>query len=107
MTPEVLAFVMFGVTIVILILGFPVALSLAGSAILFAFIGDQLDLFRFAFLNLSPTRIFSTMKTSLWWRCRYLFIWGSCCNDLTLQGNCLKAWANCSAKCAAVLAIQW
>ncbi|AVX03215.1 TRAP transporter large permease [Maritalea myrionectae] len=62
MTPELLAFIMFGVTIVILILGFPVALSLAGSAILFAFIGDQLDLFRFAFLNLSPTRIFSTMK---------------------------------------------
>jgi TRAP-type mannitol/chloroaromatic compound transport system permease large subunit len=62
MSPEILAFVMFGATIVILLLGFPVALSLAGSAIIFAYIGDQLDLFRFAFLNLSPTRIFSTMK---------------------------------------------
>jgi len=62
MTPEILAFVMFGVTIFILLLGFPVALSLAGSAIIFAFIGDQMDLFHFAFLNLSPTRIFSLMK---------------------------------------------
>lgn len=62
MSPEILAFLMFGVTIVVLILGFPVALSLAGVAIIFAFIGDQLDLFRFAFLNLSPTRIFSLMK---------------------------------------------
>jgi len=62
MTPEILAFVMFGVTIFVLLLGFPVALSLAGVAIIFAFIGDQMDLFHFAFLNLSPTRIFSLMK---------------------------------------------
>ena len=45
MNPEVLAFIMFGVTIVTLILGYPVALTLGGTSLLFAFIGDQFGLF--------------------------------------------------------------
>lgn len=64
MTPELLSFVMFGGTILVLILGFPVALTLAGSALLFAFIGAELGMQRPSlFLNLAATRIFTTMKT--------------------------------------------
>ena len=40
MSPEFLALIMFLVTIAALILGFPVALTLGGSALIFAFIGD-------------------------------------------------------------------
>ena len=40
MTEELLALIMFLVTIVALLLGFPVALTLGGSALLFAFIGE-------------------------------------------------------------------
>ena len=36
MTSEILGFIMFGVTMVALLLGFPVALTLAGTALLFA-----------------------------------------------------------------------
>lgn len=62
MSPETLGFTMFGVTMLILLLGFPVALTLAGSALLFATLGDYLGLFNLGMLALYPLRIFGTMK---------------------------------------------
>ena len=62
MSPEVLAFIMFGVTIVTLILGFPVALTLGGTSLLFAFVGDQFGLFNAGMLMVYPLRIFGVMK---------------------------------------------
>ncbi len=62
MTSEILSFIMFGTTIVTLILGFPVALTLGGTAILFAFLGDYLDLFNMGLLGVYPLRIFGVMK---------------------------------------------
>jgi TRAP-type mannitol/chloroaromatic compound transport system, large permease component len=43
MTSEFLGFTMFGVTMVTLLLGFPVALTIAGSALIFAVIGDYFE----------------------------------------------------------------
>ena len=40
MTSEFLGFAMFVVTMITLLLGFPVALTIAGSALIFALIGD-------------------------------------------------------------------
>ncbi|GJL99115.1 MAG: C4-dicarboxylate ABC transporter [Methyloligella sp.] len=62
MTPEYLALIMFLVTIVALLLGFPVALTLGGSALLFAFIGEYLDLFNIGLLSVYPLRILGVMK---------------------------------------------
>ena len=62
MTSELLGFTMFGVTMVALLLGFPVALTIAGSALIFAFIGDYFDLINFGMLSLYPLRIFGIMK---------------------------------------------
>lgn len=62
MSPEILAFAMFGVTIVTLILGFPVALTLGGTSLLFAYFGDHLDLFNAGMLSVYPLRIFGIMK---------------------------------------------
>lgn len=62
MTEEYLALIMFLVTIVALLLGFPVALTLGGSALLFAFIGEYLDLFNLGLLNVYPLRILGVMK---------------------------------------------
>jgi len=62
MTSEALSFLMFGVTIVALILGFPVALTLGGMALLFAFIGDAMDLFNMGMVMVYPLRIFGVMK---------------------------------------------
>ena len=62
MTSELLGFTMFGVTMVALLLGFPVAFTIAGSALIFAFIGDYFDLINFGMLSLYPLRIFGIMK---------------------------------------------
>ena len=62
MSPEFLALIMFLVTIAALILGFPVALTLGGSALIFAFIGDSLELFNTGMLMVYPLRIFGVMK---------------------------------------------
>ena len=63
MTSEILGFIMFGVTMVALLLGFPVAFTLAGTALLFAALGDYFDLINFGMLSLYPLRIFGIMKT--------------------------------------------
>ena len=63
MTPEFLGFTMFVVTMIALLLGFPVALTIAGSALIFALIGDFFELFNLGILSLYPLRIFGVMKT--------------------------------------------
>jgi TRAP-type mannitol/chloroaromatic compound transport system permease large subunit len=61
MTAEILAFIMFRTTLLLVHFGFPIALKLGGSALLFAFLADYLDLFRRAMLNFYPTRLLSVM----------------------------------------------
>jgi tripartite ATP-independent transporter DctM subunit len=62
MTPELLSLIMFLVTLSVLIVGFPVALTLGGSALIFAFIGDYMELFNASMLMVYPLRIFGVMK---------------------------------------------
>ena len=52
MTPEFLGFTMFGVTMITLLLGFPVALTIAGSALIFALIGNYFELFNLGILSM-------------------------------------------------------
>ena len=58
---EYLDLLMFGFACVILLLGYPVAFSLAGSAIILAYIDDYFDIFPMQFLKAIPQRIFGTM----------------------------------------------
>ena len=60
-SPEILAIVMFITTLGLLLFGFPVAFTLAGTALLFGFIGDFLEIFNFRMLGFFPQRIFGTM----------------------------------------------
>ncbi len=60
-SPEILAIVMFVTTLGLLLLGFPVAFTLAGTALLFGFLGDALEIFNFRMLGFFPQRIFGTM----------------------------------------------
>jgi len=62
LTPEILAFTMLIFTLIILMMGYPVAFTLAGSAVLFAGLGITLDLFNVAYLNFYPLRVFGQMK---------------------------------------------
>ena len=56
---ELMALSLFLVLAVLLILGFPVALTLAGTSIIFAYLGYLLDLFPVILLGVLPNRIFS------------------------------------------------
>ena len=60
-TPEILSIVMFLTTLGLLLFGFPVAFTLAGSALIFGFIGDALEIFNFRMIGFFPQRIFGTM----------------------------------------------
>ena len=62
MTPELLSLIMFIATIGALLLGFPVALTLGGTALIFGFIGDAAGLFNLGMLMVFPLRIFGLMK---------------------------------------------
>ena len=61
MSPEILAIVMFLTTLLFLLFGFPVAFTLAGSALIFAFLGDLLGVFNFKMLLFFPQRIYGVM----------------------------------------------
>ncbi len=54
MDSELLSLIMFGGTILALLLGFPVAMTLGGSALIFAYIGDGFGLFNSGMLNVFP-----------------------------------------------------
>ena len=57
-----LGMAMFAGALVLLSLGFPVAFSLGGVAIIFALIGSAVGEFSFAFFNAMPSRIFGIMS---------------------------------------------
>ncbi len=59
---EWLALVLFGAVIVVLLAGFPVAFTLGGLSLVFAFVGVLLGLFEPAFMGTMPNRIFGIMS---------------------------------------------
>lgn len=63
MTGQAMAGLMFATTLVLLLFGYPVALTLGGAALLFALLGEHLGLFNDAMLNIFPLRILGVMKS--------------------------------------------
>jgi tripartite ATP-independent transporter DctM subunit len=59
---EWLSIAMFGAVVVVLLAGFPVAFSLGGVALIFAFIGMLAGVFDVAFLGTMPNRLFGIMS---------------------------------------------
>lgn len=59
-----LAIWMFFAVFIVLLSGYPVALSLAGTALGFALVGTWLDVFDVAFLQALPNRLFGIMSNS-------------------------------------------
>ena len=64
-SPEFLSLMMVVGTGLFLLAGFPVSLSLAGSSLLFAFIGVYFDVFDFSFISAFPQRIFSIIRNDV------------------------------------------
>ncbi len=56
-----LALWMFGTVFLVLLSGYPVAFSLSGTALLFAAVGIEFDVFDAAFLNALPNRLYGIM----------------------------------------------
>ena len=65
MTPEFLCAALFITVIIFLLFGFPVAFSLAGASMLFAYIAAAFGLFDLAFISALPQRIFSIMRNEV------------------------------------------
>jgi tripartite ATP-independent transporter DctM subunit len=57
-----IGFLMFAVAVLVLLAGYPVAFTLAGTALIFAFIGSLAGVFDPVFLNTMPNRIFGVMS---------------------------------------------
>ena len=62
---DYMAFVLFGVVFLVLLLGFPVAFTLGGVALLFTLIGAATDTFDSAFLEALPNRLFGIMTNQV------------------------------------------
>jgi len=61
MTPELMAILMFLAICGVLLLGYPVAFTLAGTALAFAALGSQLERFDPSFLEALPNRLYGIM----------------------------------------------
>ncbi len=62
---EYMAFVLFGVVFIVLLLGYPVAFTLGGVALLFTLIGHATDTFDPAFLEALPNRLYGIMTNQV------------------------------------------
>ncbi|MFW5443184.1 MAG: TRAP transporter large permease subunit [Methylococcaceae bacterium] len=60
-----LALWMFAAVFIVLLSGYPVAFALSGTALAFATVGIQLDLFDIAFLNALPNRLFGIINNQI------------------------------------------
>ena len=65
MTAQLLSICMFLITFLFLLFGFPVAFTLAGTAILFAVVASLFNFLSPEFLALIPSKIFGTMTNEL------------------------------------------
>ncbi len=63
--PEVLCLGLFVATFALLLAGYPVAFTLAGTSLIFAGLGALLGVFDFALLTAFPQRIFATMSNEI------------------------------------------
>jgi len=65
MNPDLLGPLMFVVAFLLIFTGYPVAFSLGGTALLFAFIGVGMGVFEWTLMNALPERIFGIMSNQI------------------------------------------
>ncbi|MEA5582644.1 TRAP transporter large permease subunit [Nodularia harveyana UHCC-0300] len=87
---EWLGLVMFAGALVLLSLGYPVAFSLGGVAILFGIIGISLDVFDPVFLTAMPQRIFGIMSNYTLLAIPYFIFMGSMLEKSGIAENLLE-----------------
>lgn len=106
LTPEFLAFAMFIITILFLLIGYPVAFTLAGSALLFALLGAELGFLDLNFLSVFPLRLLGTMKTESLVAIPLFVFMGIMLEKSNLAGQLLEAMSRAFAKVPGGLGIS-
>lgn len=103
---EVLALVMFAAACGALMLGFPVAFTLAGVALFFAWIGAAFDVFDLALLHALPSRYFGTMTNDVLVAVPLFVFMGVMLEKAKVAENLLLAMAGCFGRRAGGLGIS-
>ena len=96
---------MFAGALVLLSLGYPVAFSLGGVAVLFALIGVSLDIFEPVFLTAMPTRIFGIMNNFTLLAIPYFIFMGSMLESSGIAENLLETMGQLFGRIRGGLAI--
>lgn len=103
---EVLALLMFAVACGVLMLGFPVAFTLAGVALSFAAIGSLSGVFDLSILHALPSRYFGTMTNDLLVAVPLFVFMGVMLEKAKVAENLLMAMAGCFGRKAGGLGIS-
>ena len=96
---------MFGGALVLLSLGYPVAFSLGGVAVLFALIGISMGIFEPVFLTAMPTRIFGIMNNFTLLAIPYFIFMGSMLEKSGIAENLLETMGQVFGRVKGGLAI--
>ena len=100
-----LALAMFAVVCAVLLLGFPVALTLGGTALGFAALGILIGHFDPDYLTALTGRIFGTMGNETLVAVPLFILMGWYWNERRSQKTCLRTWQVCLENGRVVLAL--
>jgi TRAP-type mannitol/chloroaromatic compound transport system permease large subunit len=93
---------MFGGLVVFMIIGYPVAFSLAAVGFFFGFLSIEMGYFTMAFLQAIPGRVFgSILSNELLLAIPFFTFMGAILERCGLAEDMLESWASCSARSAA------
>jgi len=90
MNPDLLGPLMFVGAFIFIFTGYPVAFALAGTALIFAFIGVQMDILSFDLLRALPERIFGIMENYTLLAVPFFIFMGTMLERSGLAENLLK-----------------
>ena len=98
---EWLAIVMFILFFVLILYGYPVAFSFAGTALVFMLIGWAMGIFNMNWLKLLPNRWFGTMSDFTLLAIVYFVFMARSLKNPAWPNGCSRPLAFCSAPCGA------
>jgi TRAP-type mannitol/chloroaromatic compound transport system permease large subunit len=98
---EIMPPLMFGGLVVFLLIGFPVAFSLAATGLFFGFLSIELGFFTNAYLGNLPLRVFGILSNDLLLAIPFFTLMGAILERCGWPRTCWRAPASSSARCRA------
>jgi hypothetical protein len=103
---EYLDLIMFMALIGAILLGFPVAFSIAGVAVVFAYLGWVMGVMDITLMGATGQRIFGLISNQVLIAIPLFVLMGAVLEKAASPRNCSTRWAGCSGNCAVVLAYR-